>query len=118
MAETVAGRYLLERPLGAGGMGEVWLAHDQELGRDVAVKLLGPTADPARFEREAQAIASLSSPNIARLYDYGSEGGRPYMVFELLPGGTLEDRFAGPVPLDDESAHEIAADVAAGLAHA
>ena len=118
MGETIAGRYRLEEPLGAGGMAEVWLAHDLQLERRVAVKLLGPRADPMRFDREARAVASLSHPNICHLFDYGSEGGRPYMVFEHLPGGTLEDRFSRGKPLDDESTERIAGEIAAGLAHA
>src|SRR5262245_1471604 len=118
MDETISGRYRLEERLGTGGMGQVWLARDTQLDRHVALKLLGTDADPLRFEREAQAIASLSHPNICRLYDYGSAGGRVYMVFEYLPGGTLEDRLAGGGPLDDRESERIVAEVAAGLAHA
>ena len=118
MEKTIAGRYRLEERLGAGGMAEVWVAHDLQLDRRVALKLLGPRADRQRFEREARAIASLSHPNICRLFDYGSEGARPYMVFEHLPGGTLEDRFETGEPLDDASTETIAGEIAAGLAHA
>ncbi len=118
MGATIAGRYRLEERLGTGGMAEVWVAHDVQLDRRVAVKLLGPRADPLRFAREARAIASLSHPNICRLFDYGNEDGRPYMVFEHLPGGTLEDRFSRGLPLDDASTEVIAAEIAAGLAHA
>ena len=101
MSETIGGRYRLEERLGTGGMAEVWVARDLQLDRRVAVKVLGPRADPQRFEREARAIASLSHPNICRLYDYGEEEGRRYMVFEHLPGGTLEDRLTPGRPLDD-----------------
>ena len=118
MRETIGGRYRLEQQLGAGGMSEVWLAHDTQLDRHVAVKLLRADADPLRFEREARAVASLSHENICRLYDYGSADGRPYMVFEHLPGGTLEDRFQSNEPLGDAETEQIASDVAAGLAHA
>src|ERR671933_786857 len=87
MAErVVADRYRLERRIATGGMGEVWAARDLELGRPVALKLLGPEADPARFEREAHAAASLSHPNVTQLFDYGAWEGRPYMVLELVPG--------------------------------
>ena len=118
MSETFAGRYRLEQQLGAGSMAEVWLAIDTQLGRPVALKLLRADADPIRFEREARAVASLSHPNICRLYDYGSEGGRPFMVFEHLPGGTLEERLGDGGPLPDAETGTIAAEVAAGLAHA
>src|SRR4051812_37499021 len=118
MSETIGGRYRLVERLGVGGMGEVWVAEDTQLDRRVAVKLLGANADPMRFEREAHAVAALSHPNISRLYDYGTEGDRPYMVFEYLSGGTLEDRFSGTGPMDDASAGLIAEELAAGLAHA
>ena len=118
MDEMIGGRYRLERQLGAGAMAEVWLAVDTQLGREVAVKLVRGDADAARFEREARAVASLSHPNIARLYDYGEADGRPYMVFEHLPGGTLEDLLQADTPLDDLETERIATEVAAGLAHA
>src|SRR3954449_12702181 len=119
MPETViAGRYRLVELLGRGGMSEVWSAQDQELGRRVAIKLLAPNADTLRFEREARAFASLGHPNVTQLYDYGEENGRPYMVLEYLPGGTLEERLKSRKPLPDDDASAIATDVAAGLAHA
>ena len=99
-------------------MSEVWTAEDLELGRRVALKLLGRDADPARFEREAHAVASLAHPNICRLYDYGEEGGRPFMVLEYLGGGTLEDRLLPGEPYPDDEAERIARELAAGLAHA
>jgi serine/threonine protein kinase len=117
-AELIGGRYRLDELLGRTGMSEVWAAHDTELRRRVAIKLLAPDADRARFDREARAAASLSHPNITQIYDYGEAGGRPYMVLEYLPGGTLEDRLAGGKPLPDETTERIAWEVAAGLAHA
>jgi serine/threonine-protein kinase len=99
-------------------MGEVWEARDLELDRRVALKLLGTEADPARFEREAHAAAALSHPNVTQLFDYGSWEGRPYMVLEFLPGGTLEDRLRDARPLPDAETERIAREVAAGLAHA
>src|SRR5258705_3138041 len=119
MAETViAGRYRLDERLGRGGMSEVWLAEDLELGRRVAIKLLDPNADTARFEREARAVASLAHPNVVQLYDYGEAEGRPYIVLEYMPGGTLEERLADRKPLPDDQAFAVAAGIAAGLAHA
>ncbi|HZR96924.1 MAG TPA: serine/threonine-protein kinase [Gaiellaceae bacterium] len=116
--ELIAGRYRLESLLGRGGMSEVWRAHDQELGRTVAIKLLAAHADQQRFEREARAFAALGHPNITQLYDYGEDAGRPYMVLEYVPGGTLEEQLRDRHPLDDERTAAIAAGIAAGLAHA
>jgi Tol biopolymer transport system component len=116
------GPYRIESPLGAGGMGEVYRAHDTRLNRAVAIKVLPPSlaADPdaqARFEREAQAIAALSHPNILAIHDVGSEGPTAYAVMELLDGETLRDRLrTGPLP--PRKAAEIARAVALGLAAA
>jgi eukaryotic-like serine/threonine-protein kinase len=119
MAETVvAGRYRLDSPLGRGGMSEVWAATDLELGRRVALKLLAPNEDNARFEREARAVAALGHPNVTQLYDYGEADDRPYMVLECLSGGSLEDLLRTHGALPGEQAHDIASEIAAGLAHA
>src|SRR3954468_9287448 len=99
-------------------MSEVWAAEDLELGRRVALKFLGQEADPARFDREARAVAALAHPNICQLYDYGEEKGRPFMVLEYLGGGTLEDRLGAAEPYPDEETERIAGDIAEGLAHA
>src|SRR5436190_4563401 len=115
---VIAGRYRLDELLGRGGMSEVWAADDAELGRRVAIKLLAPDADTARFEREAHAFASLAHPNVTQLYDYGEEDGRPYMVLEYVPGGTLEDRLRTARPLPDKDTYAVAGGIAAGLAHA
>jgi serine/threonine-protein kinase len=104
--------------VGVGGMSEVWSAHDLELDRSVALKLLAPDADPARFVREAQAVARLSHPHICQLYDYGEAGGRPYMVLELLPGGSLADRLVERRPLPDFETARIAAELASALGYA
>src|SRR4051812_3009708 len=115
--DLIAGRYRLLETLGRGAMSSVWLAEDEELGRRVAVKMLAPSADRARFEREARAAAALSHPNICGLYDYGEAEGRPYMVLEHLPNGSLEDRLRQGPPGDDEI-FRLATEIAAGLAHA
>ncbi len=116
-AEVIAGRYRLLEPLGRGAMSSVWLAQDEELERKVAVKMLAQNADRARFEREARAAAALSHPNICALYDYGEADGRPYMVLEYLPKGSLEERLKGS-PLPDAETVRLATEIAAGLAHA
>ena len=116
--DVIAGRYRLIEPLGRGAMSAVWLAHDEELDRNVAVKTLAPTADRARFEREARAVAALSHPNICSVYDYGESDGKPFMVLECLPNGSLEERLAGGKSLPDDEAQVIAAEIAAALAHA
>jgi serine/threonine-protein kinase len=104
------GSYRLETLLGRGGMGEVWRASHRMLARPAAIKLIRPDAlgdDPhvaaARFEREAQAIASLESPHTVELYDFGTtEDGTLYYVMELLDGVDLEDlvRRFGPLPAE------------------
>jgi eukaryotic-like serine/threonine-protein kinase len=115
--EVIAGRYRLLEPLGRGAMSSVWLAQDEELARRVAVKMLAPSAERARFEREARAAAALSHPNICALYDYGEADGRPYMVLEYLPNGSLEDRLRSGALPDDETVR-LSTEIAAGLAHA
>ena len=115
-SDVIAGRFRLERILGHGGMSEVWLAHDLELERPVAVKLLSSAGTASRFEREARSVASLSHPNIVGVFDFGEHEGRPYLVLEYVPGGTLDERLSKPH--SDEDVAEIARDIAAGLAHA
>ena len=99
------GSYRIVSLLGAGGMGEVYLAQDRKLGRDVAIKVLpsGLTADPdrrARFEREARVLASLSHSNIGSIYGLEDFGGRQALVLEYVAGETLEDRLRSrPIPM-------------------
>ena len=106
-AGTRVGTYEIVAPLGAGGMGEVYRAHDTTLGRDVALKIL-PAAvatDPdrlARFEREARTLASLNHPHIAQIYGFESAGTTRALAMELVDGDDLAQRVArGPIPLDD-----------------
>src|ERR1700741_2051666 len=93
------GHYTLLRKLGQGGMGEVHLASDSRLERQVAIKLLPEDlrADPerrARFLREARAVAQLSHPNITQIFDVGEADGRDYIAFELVEGTTLQEHVA------------------------
>ncbi len=119
MPETlIAGRYRLDELLGRGGMSEVWAATDLELGRRVALKLLAPHEDNARFEREARAVAALGHPNVNQLYDYGESDDRPFMVLEYLAGGSLEELLRANGALADADTQRIASEIAAGLAHA
>jgi serine/threonine protein kinase len=97
---TSLGPYRIGSLLGAGGMGEVYQAKDTRLGRDVAIKILPASfaEDPdrrARFEREAQAIAALSHPNVVAIFDTGIHERQAYVVMELLTGETLRERLAG-----------------------
>src|SRR5262245_14338639 len=119
---TRLGPYQIVAPIGAGGMGEVYRARDDRLHRDVAIKVL-PEAfarDPdrrARFEREAQAIAGLSHPNILAIFDVGLDADVTYAVTELLDGETLRERLAGgPIPL--RKSVEYASQIARGLSAA
>jgi len=113
------GQYEIQATIGAGGMGEVYRAHDTTLGRDVAVKALLPAvaSDPdrlARFSREARVLASLNHPNIAQIYGLEEADGVRVLVLELVEGPTLADRVArGRVP--PEEALPIAKQIADAL---
>jgi len=105
---TKLGSYEIVAQIGAGGMGEVYEAHDTKLGRDVAIKVL-PEAfahDPqrlSRFQREAKMLASLNHPNIATIHGLEESQGTHYLVMELVPGETLRERVAreGALPVDE-----------------
>ena len=94
-ADPLAGRYRRESRIAAGGMGEVWRAHDLLLDRPVAVKLLRPDhvgeQDRERFRAEARHAAGLSHPGIASVYDYGEQDGAAWLVMELVEGEPLSD---------------------------
>jgi len=129
----IAGRRLgpfeIVSPLGAGGMGEVYRAHDTRLNRTVAIKVLPAdlAADPgrrSRFRREARAISSLSHPHICALHDVGEADGVDFLVMEFLPGETLAHRLLrGPLPVDEavrigsQLADALEAAHGAGLIH-
>src|SRR6266516_653111 len=121
-AGTKLGPYEIVAPIGAGGMGEVYRAHDSRLERQVAVKILpehlsqSPQA-LARFVRETKAVGALSHPNLLAIFDTGTENGISYAVTELLDGEALRARLMrGPTPW--RKAVEIGAALAEGLAAA
>ena len=131
--ESLSGRsvdsYQLKSRLGAGGMGEVYLAHDTKLDRPVALKFLSPdlAADRTRlrrFHQEARAASGLNHPHIIVVHDFGELDGRPYMVTEFIEGETLRQRLRrGPLPMRDvvdigvQMAGALAAAHARGLVH-
>jgi len=116
------GPYVITGILGKGGMGEVYRARDTRLGREVALKVLPEqlAEDPvafSRFEREAQAVAALSHPNILAIHEFGHADSIAYVVMELLEGATLRERLnSGALPA--RKAIEYAVQVAAALAAA
>jgi predicted Ser/Thr protein kinase len=112
-------RYRLERKLGSGGMAIVWLARDTKLDRDVAIKILSDVLSAApgfrqRFDREARTAANLSHPNLVRIYDYGAEEDRPYLVMEYIDGETLAERTAGR-SLEEEAGERLARELLGAL---
>ncbi|MDP9454992.1 MAG: protein kinase [Actinomycetota bacterium] len=115
------GRYELLRPLGQGGMAKVYLARDEVLGRNVALKVLREqyAEDEGfveRFEREARSAAALSHPNVVQIHDRGcSDEGRYYIVMEYVPGGTLKERVRAEGPLGFEEATGLATQIAGAL---
>ena len=121
-AGTKLDGYEILDPLGAGGMGEVYRARDPVLKREVAIKVLPSfvSQDPdrlRRFEQEAQAAAALNHPNILAVHRFGTFEGAPYLVSELLEGGTLGQLLArGPLPV--RKAIDYGIQIARGLAAA
>src|SRR5919204_2646250 len=122
LGREVGGRYRLTAPLGEGGMSTLWRAVDQQLDREVAVKILRPqySADPgfaARFKQEARSAGSLSHPNIVSVYDYGTdpESHDQFIVMELVEGRDLATilRERGSLSVDD--AARVAQAVASAL---
>src|ERR1700712_3811186 len=108
----VDGRYHVLSRLGSGGMADVFLAEDQQLGRKVALKLLHRrfAEDPdfvERFRREAHAAAGLQHPNVVGVYDRGEFDGTYYIAMEYLPGRTLKQLIRDEAPLDPIRAIDI-----------
>ena len=106
------GRYRILRKLGSGGMANVYLAEDEDLGRRVAIKILNDryASDEAfteRFRREAKSAAALSHPNIVSIYDRGQADGRPYIAMEVIEGKSLKELIvsSGPLPISQAVAY-------------
>ncbi len=121
--QVIARRYRVEREVGRGGMGSVWLCRDELLGRDVAVKQVGhlpgeSTPDLARAMREARSSAALNHRNVVSIYDAIEEGDHIWLVMEYVPGRTLSAIMNEDGPLLPERAAWIGAQVADGLAAA
>jgi serine/threonine protein kinase len=118
---TRLGPYVIDRPIGAGGMGEVYRARDSRLDRTVAIKII-PTSIGVdvrqRFEREARAISSLSHPHVCPLFDVGEHEDVEFLVMEYLDGETLAARVKkGPLPIDQVLRYAIEIASALEAAH-
>ena len=123
MERVLEGRYKIEEPLGVGGSSQVYLARDQALNRDVALKVLDPAAAADgktrnMFVKEARALAQLSHPNIVAVYDVGEVDDSPFIVMEYLGGGSLKQRLETTGPLKPGEAVKVATEIADGLAFA
>jgi serine/threonine-protein kinase len=117
---VLSGRYRLEAKLGSGGMSTVYLARDQTLDRQVAVKVMHREMSEQpeqleRFRQEARAVAKLSHANVVSVIDAGEDGGHPYIVFEYVEGQTLKQRIAREGALDPQEAVAYAIEIARGL---
>lgn len=117
------GSFLLLQVLGMGGMGGVYRARDEALNREVAIKVMQKRLgdDPVfieNFQREAQAAARLNHPNIAQIYSFGQALGQPYIVMELISGGSLDRLMADQGPLDPAVVFHVGLQIAEGLREA
>ena len=123
ISQTIAGRYRIEREIGRGAMGTIWLCRDERLGRDVAIKRVGPRPGEtiphlARAMREARSSAALNHPHVVAVYDAVEEDDHVWLVMEYLPGRTLSQIVAEEGPIAPERTAWIGAQVADGLASA
>src|ERR1041385_1224545 len=119
---TKLGRYEIRSQIGAGGMGEVYLAEDMRLGRKVAIKLLAEALTQnrdrlSRFDQEAYAASALNHPNIITIYEMGDEGGRHFIATEFIDGVTLRKRLGGP-PMEVGEILDIAIQITGALEEA
>jgi len=118
MIGQVLSRYTIREQIGAGGMGIVYLARDEQLDRDVALKVLprGPLEDEVcrrRFRTEALALAKLNHPNIETVFDFGTDNGVDYLVTEYIPGVTLDAKLGGGA-LSEKQVINLGAQLAEG----
>ncbi|MGL5540177.1 MAG: Stk1 family PASTA domain-containing Ser/Thr kinase [Erysipelotrichaceae bacterium] len=123
MNRMIANRYEIKKSLGEGGMADVYLAHDQILNRDVAIKILRGdlSNDPItllRFQREAAAVSKLSHPNVVEIYDVGQHEKRHYIVMEYIPGKTLKQLILLRGALDKGEAVDLMRQLVSAVAHA
>ena len=123
IGRVLGDRYRLVTAVGTGASAHVYLADDVSLHRQVAIKVLHPAlaGDRAflkRFRAEARAVAALNHPNVLRVYDWGEEGGEPYLVLEYLAGGSLRQIYDTGVLLTPEQAVRVGIEACAGLDYA
>ena len=123
LQQVVASKYRIDRLLGKGGMGAVFLAHDLTLEREVAIKVLPPDVSQdeqvvRRFQQEAKTAAKLDHPNIIPIYRVESEGGLNYFVMKYVSGTSLEDLLAQPEHLTGEHIQRVLWEAACALGHA
>src|ERR1035437_5453174 len=116
------GHYRIVEKIGAGGMGEIYLARDQHLARDVAIKVLPPRtlADESarkQFRKEGLILSQLNHPNIATIHDFDTQQGVDFLVMEYIPGITLSEKVAGR-PLPEKEVLRLGVQLAEGLAAA
>ena len=116
------GRYQIKSLIGRGGMGDLYLAHDPNTNRLVALKLLNATLDSTelreRFAREARALAALNHPNIVNIYDTGEYDDAPFIVMEYVRGETLAEIIKRRAPLSISQKLKLLMELCAGLAQA
>lgn len=118
MLGQVLSHYIVREQIGAGGMGIVYRAHDEQLDRDVAIKVLphgalANEADRKRFRKEALTLAKLNHPNIETVFEFGTEDGMDFLVTELIPGVTLDAKLSRSA-LPEKQALKVAIQLAEG----
>jgi serine/threonine-protein kinase len=123
LGTLIGGRYRIIAPVGEGGMATIWRAVDEQLDREVALKILRPQfgSDPgfaARFKAEARSAAALTHPNIVSVYDYGTEGDTQFIVMQLVDGSDLATRLRDSGPIAATDAARVAGEIASALAAA